>query len=87
MSDEAKGTKGKVVKDFEFLLTMVKTGSLTINYDAASTTLGWNKKKTMNKMSDFRMTPALLPSLCSAISSARAFLLQPCRSVRPTSQA
>ncbi|PMD55425.1 uncharacterized protein K444DRAFT_695547 [Hyaloscypha bicolor E] len=43
-----------LAKDLEFLLAIVKTGSLTINYDAASTMLGWNKKKTTNKMSEFR---------------------------------
>ncbi|KAH8790991.1 hypothetical protein F5882DRAFT_377120 [Hyaloscypha sp. PMI_1271] len=43
-----------LAKDLEFLLAIVKTGSLTINYDAAATMLGWNKKKTTNKMSEFR---------------------------------
>jgi len=41
-------------KEFEFIMAVLKTGSITVNYDAASTMLGWNKKKTMNKMSDFR---------------------------------
>jgi hypothetical protein len=47
-------TMPDLAKDLEFLLAIVKTGSLTINYDAAATMLGWNKKKTTNKMSEFR---------------------------------
>ncbi|KAN0107940.1 hypothetical protein V8E51_007682 [Hyaloscypha variabilis] len=52
-------------KEFEFIMAVLKTGSITVNYDAASTMLGWNKKKTMNKMSDFprlfNISPGLTP--------------------------
>jgi hypothetical protein len=41
-------------KEFEFLLAMVKTGNLSVDYDAAGALLGWNKKKCVNKMSEFR---------------------------------
>jgi hypothetical protein len=41
-------------KDFEFMMAILKTGTLTVNYDAAGAMLGWNKKKCVNKMSEFR---------------------------------
>jgi hypothetical protein len=46
-------------KDLEYILAMVKTGSLTVDYDAAATMLGWPKKKTVDRMSSFRMSPSL----------------------------
>jgi hypothetical protein len=41
-------------KDMEFIIAILKTGSITVNYDAAREMLGWNKKKVVNKMSEFR---------------------------------
>ena len=46
-------------KDLQFLLTIAKTGSLTIDYDAASTELGWTKAKCRDVMCRFRMFDSL----------------------------
>ncbi|KAE8451940.1 hypothetical protein EG329_002781 [Mollisiaceae sp. DMI_Dod_QoI] len=42
------------VKDLEFLLAIVKTGTLAVNYDEAAPLLGLNKKQISKKMCNFR---------------------------------
>jgi hypothetical protein len=60
-------------KDFEFMMAILKTGTLAVNYDAAGAMLGWNKKKCVNKMSEFRGFPffLIIPCLSFPPSAAR----------------
>lgn len=54
--DMTDNKSSKEAKDFDFLLTMVKTGTVTFNYEEAAAKLGgtWTKKKVTEKICRFR---------------------------------